>query len=77
MQPTNSQANAQKVTRDNQRQEPEVPLNRIRRSRGLLLAAVAALACAGCASLPSPSDNANNAGGCVGPVSFCNTFFGS
>jgi hypothetical protein len=48
--------------------------NKPRRAGSLLLAALASLILSGCAGM-SASDNAGQE--CVGPVSFCNPFFGS
>lgn len=48
---------------------------RLRRSRGLLVAVIVALVSAGCASLPAPNSSGDQS--CVGPVSFCNLYFGS
>jgi hypothetical protein len=56
---------------------PRAMLDAARRSKGLLLAALAVMACTACASLPPSASNATGADTCVGPISYCDIFFGS
>jgi hypothetical protein len=77
MQLHHSPIDEQAVRDQARRRGPRVMLNAARRSKGLLLGAAAVFVFAGCASFPPSGSNANNANACVGPVSYCNIFFGS
>ncbi|CAB3761072.1 hypothetical protein [Paraburkholderia solisilvae] len=59
------------------RHGPRAMLDAAHRSKGLLLASLAVLACTACASLPPSGSSATGANTCVGPVSYCDIFFGS
>ncbi len=74
MQSKNSQTNVQAIRSTDKRQRLAAFLKKMRRPNALLLATLATLAFSGCASLPPSHNDAN---GCVGPVSYCNIFFGS
>ncbi|CAB3755374.1 hypothetical protein LMG29542_02574 [Paraburkholderia humisilvae] len=65
------------VRGESRRRGLRVILDTARRSKGLWLAAAAVFAFSACASLPPSDSNATNANACVGPVSYCNIFFGS
>jgi hypothetical protein len=77
MQHDHSPRETQAVRGDASRRGPRATLGTVRRSKGLLLAAVAVFAVSACASLPPSGANASNSNACTGPVSFCNIFFGS
>jgi hypothetical protein len=77
MQRNHTPNEAQSDRGESRRHGPRVMLDAVRRSKGMWLAAAAVFAFAGCASLPPSASNATSANACVGPVSYCNIFFGS
>jgi hypothetical protein len=85
MQYDHSPREKQAVRGETSRRGLRMMFDAARRPKALLLAAAAVFVCSACASLPPSSANANanaganagNAHACVGPVSYCNIYFGS
>ncbi|MFC0399716.1 hypothetical protein [Paraburkholderia rhizosphaerae] len=77
MQRNHSPLDEQSVCGASRRRGLRATLDAARRSKGLWLAAIAIFALSACASLPPSGSNATSANACVGPVSYCNIFFGS